>query len=91
MSDYIKRQDVLDIIDKEMMRTITFAENETQANIEDDVRLLPPLNETEIIRKAFERVVQRAEEESLGGIAWESWLPLKTVIKIVKEECGISE
>ena len=62
MSDYIKRQDVIDIIDKEMMRTITFAEHETQANIEDSVLELPTISETEIIRKAFERVVERLEE-----------------------------
>ena len=43
---------------------------------------LPTLDEKEIIRKAFERVVERLE--NIEPTPWE-------IVKIVKEECGINE
>ena len=52
----------------------------------------PTLDEKEIIRKAFERVVERLEEN-----AKQRWLVLaerngyERAIEIVKEECGINE
>ena len=59
MSDYIKRQDVIDIIHKEIENTKSYIEHNTQINIKFAVEELPTLDEKEIIRKPFERVVKR--------------------------------
>lgn len=59
------------------------------------IDLQPTLDETEIIRKAFERVVERLEAKI--DITWEhDYLGGKKdaffeAIKILKEECGINE
>ena len=63
MSDYIKKQDVIDIIHKEIESTTTFIEHNTQIDIKFAVEELPTISETEIIRKAFERVLERLERE----------------------------
>ena len=60
----------------------------------DELDFQPTISETEIIRKPFERVVERFEElkndcdcyghlKKKGLVDW--------TIEIVKEECGISE
>lgn len=49
------------------------------------------VDEKEIIRKTVERVLQRLEENALGGVMSPQWIPIKSAIKIVKEECGINE
>ena len=90
MSDYIKRQDVLDIIHKEIESTKTYIEHHTQINIKFAVEELPTLDEKEIIRKAFERVVARLKELKTNAFDDESVI-ISDAIEIVKEECGISE
>lgn len=93
MSDYIKRQDVIDLING--LDSLPW-EEET----EELVNRLQTLDETEIIRKAFERVVERLEEfteqtyyKSVEGdmYAGERNKAYHNAIKTVKEECGISE
>ena len=53
-----------------------------RGEIVDLIKNQPTLDEKEIIRKAFERVVERLE--SISPTPWE-------IVEIVKEECGISE
>ena len=75
------------------------------ANVFEYINNQPTLDETEIIRKAFERVVERLEEEKriafltlantgnkMKNIVYNEVMAyLNTAIEIVKEECGISE
>lgn len=108
MSDYIKKQDVLDILYN------TFEEYNMTTDKQDKhggfgaevfkrVKEQPTLDEKEIIRKPFERVVERLEtlkdeyDHSCLDNAYQrgagdgaKWLK-KKAIEIVKEECGISE
>lgn len=60
------------------------------------IKELPTLDEKEIIRKPFERVVERLEErvqwyEVYGDCEGNSYRAYDHAIEIVKEECGISE
>ena len=67
---------------------------ERQHEIIDIVEELPPLDEKEIIRKTFERVVGRLEEASFPrnmGDFTELVVLKDRAIEIVKEECGINE
>ena len=108
MSDYIEKQDVIDIIHKEIESTKSYIEHNTQINIKFAVEELPTLDEKEVIRKSFERVVERLEEYWKSHKALEdyemfdgTYIEMKQqelvakayekAIKIVKEECGISE
>ena len=87
MNDYITKQQVIDVLKK----VGVIKEDDVSSEfITYEINRIPTLDEKKIIRKTFERVIQRAEKESLGGIAWEPWLPLKTLVKIIKEECGIN-
>ena len=99
MSDYISKQEAIDRLSEVLSSQEEF-EKAKQVIIE-----APTLDEKEIIRKAFERVLQRLEEEK--GIAFltlantgnkmkdivynEVMAYLNTAIEILKEECGISE
>ena len=58
----------------------------------EDIQRQPTVSETEIIRKAFERVVQRAEKE-YDVTNWDRpWaITINRLKDIVKEECGIIE
>lgn len=64
-----------------------------QHEILDIIEIQPTLDEKEIIRKAFERVV-----EQLNGLMpiqfngfGKTLITIEDVIKILKEECGINE
>ena len=101
MSDYIKKQDVLDILYN------TFEEYNMTTDKQDKhggfgaevfkrVKEQPTVDEKEIIRKAFERVLERLEErvqwyEVYGDCEGNSYRAYDHAIEIVKEECGISE
>ena len=63
MSDYIKKQDVIDIINKEIESTKSYIEHNTQINIKFAVEELPTLDEKEIIRKTVERIVEKLEQQ----------------------------
>lgn len=101
MSDYIRKQDVIDLING--LDSLPW-EEET----EEIVNGLPTLDEKEIIRKAFERVVERLEEDRLNEYSARAEYisgmnglskcycdvrieTIEKAIKIVKEECGINE
>ena len=88
MSDYISKSEAIDRLSEVLSSEAEF-ENAKQVIIE-----APTLDEKEIIRKAFERVVKRLEElkndcdcyghlKKKGLVDW--------AIEIVKEECGINE
>lgn len=104
MSDYISKEETINTIWKTFD---SFADNpsnfeleETYAirrfcfKLQEEMKAQPTLDEKEIIRKPFERVVERLEElkndcdcyghlKKKGLVDW--------TIEIVKEECGISE
>lgn len=65
MSDYISKSAVLEIIDKEIDKEVSdvhqFIVHNTQLAIRHATLKLPTVDEKEIIRKAFERVVERVE------------------------------
>ena len=60
------------------------------SRLQREIELLPTLDEKEIIRKAFERVVEILEKEK-SDWNYDYNVPLDNAIKIIKEECGISE
>ena len=93
MSDYISKSAFVDSIMKNVL--ITTEEGfELRGEIVDLIKNQPTLDEKEIIRKAFERVLQRLEKlkndcdcyghlKKKGLVDW--------TIEIVKEECEINE
>ena len=99
MSDYIKRQDVIDIIHKEIESTKTYIEHNTQINIKFAVEEFPTLDEKEIIRKPMERIIERIENarqkyqrlcKEQGEKEDEAMnIHFRGVMQIVKEEGGI--
>lgn len=67
MSDYINKSAVIELIESKMTDGCLGTEDETFVGghgLVDDISDLPTLDEKEIIRKAFERVVERLEKES---------------------------
>ena len=94
MSDYTSKSALVDSIMENVL--ITTEEGfELRGEIVDLIKNQPTLDEKEIIRKAFERVVERLEEERKYSYenfkdeerAWRKGL--RTAIKMVKEEGGI--
>ena len=90
MSDYMSRNNVIDVLKE----TGIIQDNDLGHLVVDEINRIPTVDETEIIRKAFERVVKRLEElkndcdcyghlKKKGLVDW--------AIEIVKEECKISE
>ena len=85
MSDYISKSAVIEALEKVKSEIQTPADTVWNNAVKvciDNVIEAPTLSETEIIRKAFERIVERLE--NIEPTPWE-------IVKIVKEECGISE
>ena len=76
MSDYISKQEAIQKVTEVELQDGTFADAKIK------IGAIKTLNEKEIIRKAFERVVERLE--NIEPTPWE-------IVKIVKEECGINE
>ena len=94
MSDYISKSEAIEELDKKVHPRVNGVDVFWMATrcIEE----LPTLDEKEIIRKAFERVVERLEMKQ--PTSWEHdayWNGVKETleeaIEIVKEECGINE
>ena len=67
MSDYIRREDVLGIIRS------GWSNHYSCKDMCDEIKELPTLDEKEIIRKAFERVLTRLEEYWRTHKAWEDY------------------
>ena len=90
MSDYINKDALKNDI------TANLPQGRIKAVFLELVDSQPALDETEIIRKAFERVVERLEEKKRSDGTesdreWGKYIGYVDSIKIVKEECGISE
>lgn len=116
MSDYISKEETINTIWKTFD---SFADNpsnfeleETYAirrfcfKLQEEMKAQPTLDEKEIIRKPFERVVERLEErkdhimkefvltdkaKEVKSDSLNRINELDGTIEIVKEECGISE
>lgn len=93
MSDYVSKQVTMQRFLKEIEQSRSDCIHiNTIKRLLDDI---DTLDEKEIIRKPFERVVERLEERM--PISWKfDYIGGKKdgiveAIKIVKEECGISE
>ena len=101
MSDYISKQEAIQKVTEVELQDGTFADAKIK------IGAIKTLNEKEIIRKAFERVLQRLERELESAnnelkrtiernpmqtdFALGYKMAIKNAIEIVKEECGISE
>ena len=59
MSDYISREQVIDALKE----TGIIQDNDLGHLVVDEINRIPTVDETEIIRKAFERVIERLEGE----------------------------
>lgn len=62
MSDLISRSAVIDIIHKEIERTTSFAEHQTQINIEMAVKELPIAYDKEAVVEQLEKLTNNYEE-----------------------------
>lgn len=101
MSDYISKSALIEEMRKgqEVIkdRLDDISVSGIYATIEaviEEIDRQPTLDETEIIRKAFERVLTRLEEASFPrnmGDFTELVVLKDRAIEIVKEECGINE
>ena len=90
MSDYISKQEAIQKVTEVELQDGTFADAKIK------IGAIKTLNEKEIIRMAFERVVERLEErvqwyEVYGDCEGNSYRAYDHAIEIVKEECGINE
>ena len=66
MSDLISRQAVIDIIHKEIERTTSFSEHETQINIEDAVNELPTAYDVDkVVEQLDKRICELAERNKI--------------------------
>ena len=89
MSDYISKQEAIQKVTEVELQDGTFADAKIK------IGAIKTLNEKEIIRKAFERVVEKLKENSnfllheMGEV--KMYAGNESAIEIVKEECGISE
>lgn len=82
MSDYISKSALIKAIDEQVKGRGKQGIVPSLFSAIAIVQNQPTLDEKEIIRKAFERVLQRLE--NIEPTPWE-------IVKIVKEECGINE
>lgn len=95
MSDYISKSEAIDSIVQNVV--ITTEEGlDLRNEIVDLIKNQPTVDEKEIIRKVFERVLERLEEKKRSNDTesdreWGKYIGYVDSIKIVKEEFGISE
>ena len=93
MSDYISKSALIEVLENECKGQLIGDENVTLISFGDVIDLVfeqPTLDEKEIIRKAFERVVERLELLKYRHIPSRTET-IEKAIEILKEECGISE
>lgn len=95
MSDYISKSALIKALKNHpnVFEQFGHIESIGLENVIETINSQPTLDEKEIIRKAFERVV-----EQLNGLMpiqfngfGKTLITVEDVIKILKEECGISE
>ena len=99
MSDYISKSEVIELIENKMTDGCLGTDDDTFIGghgLVDDISSLPTVDEKEIIRKPFERVVERLEEMKPDIECFEDeedyLYAIKrhnNYIKTVKEEGGI--
>ena len=87
MNDLIRRSDAIEEVRKRIGADLDIDDVEYFEKI---INSVPTLDEKEIIRKPFERVVERLEELKANAFD-EEYVSLCDAIEIVKEECGINE
>lgn len=92
---YKDKRDAIDSDDEMMLFAIQNQETAISRITRSVMHSIPTLDETEIIRKFFERVVEMLEEltcyvEDGDGHAGH-FVFTEDAIKIVKEECGTNE
>ena len=86
MSDYISRNNVIDVLKE----TGIIQDNDLGHLVVDEINRIPTLDEKEIIRKTFKRVLKRLEEESFSIEDYSGYvIDFEQTYKIVKEEGGI--
>ena len=90
MSDYISKSALIKAIDEQVQGWGKQGIVPSLFSAIAIVQNQPTLDEKEIIRKAFERVVEILEKEK-SDWNYDYNVPLDNAIKIVKEECGINE
>lgn len=100
MSDHISKEQAIDVLKE----TGIIQDNDLGHLVVEEINRIPIISETEIIRKSFERVVERLEEIQIGrteeGVVVGCNLEVcedddciiclkKKIINIIKEEGGI--
>jgi hypothetical protein len=105
MSDYIRKSALIDFMIRNVV-TLTEEAHDFKVEMIDAIKNQPTISETEIIRKPFERVLQRLEEckktheKRLLSTKLKPHEKIRELrlegcyinaIEIVKEECGINE
>lgn len=98
MSDYISKSALIEALEKVHPRVNGIDVFWSAMKV---VEKQPTVDEKEIIRKAFKRVVERLEEiretfddewlRTLSASAYQGRETIDIVKRILKEECGISE
>lgn len=97
MSDYISKSALIEDLKNDFCADCTECGGHCRHDdLFETVEKQLTISETEIIRKPFERVVERLEErvqwyEVYGDCEGNSYRAYDHAIEIVKEECGISE
>lgn len=97
MSDYISKSGLAEVVIDAFCGDCTQCGGHCRHDdLVEIIEHLPTVDEKEIIRKPFERVVERLEEEPTAvrtncetNVAYD--IGIYKAISIVKEECGISE
>ena len=94
MSDYISKNEVIELLYKTFDEYSMGTDKHNSlggfgAEVFKRVKELQTVSEKEIIRNTVERIVERLEENALGGVMGPQLIPIKSAIKIVKEEGGI--
>lgn len=93
MNDLITKQQVIDTLKK---IGVIKEDDVSSEFITYEINRIPTISEKEIIRKVFERVVQRLRGEILTNVYPHPFIfgkntAYERAIEIVKEECGVSE
>lgn len=93
MSDYISKESVIKLLCELHVDNIAV----NGKRLTELIKELPTLDEKEIIRKPFERVVKKIDDLDRHfdngdfAICKDALVVYKDVIEIIKEECGINE
>lgn len=87
MSDYINKEQVIDVLKE----TGIIQDNDLGHLVVDEINRIPTVDEKEIIRKAFERVVDKLCDLQPFLTVDGQYVSLYEVVQTIKKECGINE